>query len=44
MFNDDIEGSGPRMLHIGLKKPEYNLTNMDIDGSRTQVQKFMTKR
>ena len=44
LFNDDIEGSGPRMLHIGLKKPEYNLTNMDIDGSRTQVQKFMTKR
>ena len=44
LFNDDIEGSGPRMLHIGLSKPEYNLTNADIEGTKTQVQKFVTKR
>ena len=43
-MNDDIEGSGPRMLHIGLNKPEYNLTNSDIDGSKTQVFKFVTTR
>ena len=44
MINEDIEGSGPRMLHIGLNKPEFNLTNADIEGSKTQVQKFVTKR
>ena len=32
------------MLHIGLKKPEYNLTNADIEGSKTQVNKFITTR
>ena len=28
--NYDIDGSGPRMLHVQLNKPEYNLTNSDI--------------
>ena len=32
------------MLHIGLNKPEYNLTNADIEGSKTQIQKFVTTR
>ena len=45
MQNEDIEGSGPRMLHIGLSnKPEYNLSNSDIEGSKTQIFKFQTKR
>jgi len=42
--NEDIVGAGPRMLHVGLNKPEYNLTNADIAGTRTQIQKFITKR
>lgn len=44
LVNQDIEGSGPRMLHIGLNKPEYNLTNADIVGSRTKIVKFVTTR
>mmetsp|Transcript_28560 Transcript_28560/g.35320 ORF Transcript_28560/g.35320 Transcript_28560/m.35320 type:complete len:93 (+) Transcript_28560:304-582(+) len=32
------------MLHIGLNKPEYNLTNEDIDGTKTHIVKFITKR
>ena len=32
------------MLHIGLNKPEYNLTNDDITGTKTQILKFVTKR
>ena len=32
------------MLHIGLNKPEYNLTNADIEGTKTQVNKFITTR
>jgi len=32
------------MLHIGLNKPEYNLKNSDIDGTKTQIVKFVTKR
>ena len=44
MVNDDIEGAGPRMLHIALSKPEFNLTNADIEGSKTQIVKFVTKR
>ena len=32
------------MLHIGLNKPEYNLSNADIAGSKTQVTKFVTTR
>ena len=32
------------MLHIGLNKPEYNLTNNDIEGTKTHIVKFVTKR
>ena len=32
------------MLHVGLNKPEYNLTNKDIAGTKTHVVKFTTKR
>ena len=32
------------MLHVGLNKPQYNLTNADIAGTKTQVQKFTTTR
>ena len=32
------------MLHIGLNKPEYNLTNEDIAGTKTQIVKFTTTR
>lgn len=32
------------MLHIGLNKPEYNLTNNDIEGTKTNIVKFTTKR
>jgi hypothetical protein len=44
LANQDIEGSGPRMLHIGLDKPEYNLTNNDIAGTKTCINKFITTR
>ena len=42
--NWDIDRAGPRALHLGLNKPEYNLTNNDIDKSKPQFQKFQTKR
>jgi hypothetical protein len=42
--NWDIDRSGPRALHIGLNKPEYNLSNNDIDKSLPQFQKFLTNR
>lgn len=32
------------MLHIGLNKPQYNLSNADIAGTKTQIVKFQTKR
>jgi hypothetical protein len=32
--NWDIDRTGPRALHIGLNKPEYNLSNEDIEKSR----------
>ena len=31
--NYDIFGSCPRQLHVGLAKPEYNLSNKDIEKS-----------
>lgn len=40
----DIDRSGPRALHIGLNKPEYNLANDDIDKAKPQFQKFQTQR
>lgn len=42
--NWDIDRTGPRALHIGLNKPEYNLSNDDIGKSKPQFQKFKTKR
>lgn len=42
--NWDIDRTGPRALHIGLNKPEYNLSNCDIDKSKPQFQKFQTNR
>lgn len=41
---DDIERSNPKLLHVALNKPEYNLTNKDIDGSYPQCVKFKTMR
>lgn len=38
--NWDIDRSCPRALHVGLYKPETNLTNKDIDGSSPQCVKF----
>lgn len=33
------------MLHVGLNnKPEFNLTNADIEGTKTQIVKFQTSR
>ena len=32
------------MLHVGLNKPEFNLTNADIEGTKTQIVKFVTNR
>lgn len=42
--NFDIVGSSPRQLHFGLNKPQYNLTNNDIEFSRPQAFKFVSKR
>jgi hypothetical protein len=44
MNNSDIVGAGPRQLHFGLAKPEYNLTNNDIKKSQPCAWKFKTKR
>ena len=32
------------MLHFGLNKSEYNLTNLDIEGSRPRTNKFKSIR
>lgn len=50
--NWDIDRSGPRALHIGkvtclilgLNKPEYGLTNSDIEGSKPNCVKFKSTR
>ena len=42
--NWDIDRTGPRALHLGLNKPEYNLSNDDLPKSKPQFQKFQTKR
>ena len=39
-----MAGAGPRQLHFGLQKPEYNLTNGDIEKSQPCAWKFKTKR
>jgi hypothetical protein len=41
---DDIERSNSKLLHVALSKPEYNLTNKDIEGSYPQCVKFKTTR
>ncbi|MCQ2820915.1 MAG: hypothetical protein MJ252_26960 [archaeon] len=42
--NDDIERSSPKLLHVGLNKPEYNLTNKDIEYSSPGCVKIKTTR
>ena len=32
------------MLHVGLNKPEFSLTNSDIKGSQPMQNKFVTTR
>lgn len=41
---DDIERTNPKMLHYGLDKPEYNLSNKDIEKSKPDMAKFHTTR
>ena len=41
LVNEDILGSGPRMLHVGLNnKPEFYLTNADIASTKAQIVRF----
>jgi hypothetical protein len=42
--NWDIERSCPRALHIALNKPETNLRNDDIVGSKPNYIQFQTTR
>lgn len=42
--NWDIDRSCPRALHVGLYKPETNLSNKDIEGSSPQCVKFRSIR
>ena len=44
LANHDIEGAGPRQLHVELNKPRFNLTNRDIQGSWPSWNKFVTGR
>lgn len=37
-------GAGPRQLHFGLNKAEYNLTNEDIEGTKPNCVKFKSLR
>ena len=41
---DDIERTNPKILHYPLNKPEYNLTNKDIEKSYPQMNHLKTKR
>ena len=41
---DDIERTNPKILHYPLNKPEYNLTNKDIEKSSPQMNHLKTKR
>ena len=41
---DDIERTNPKILHYPLNKPEYNLTNKDIEKSSPQLKILKTKR
>ncbi len=41
---DDIERTNPKILHYPLNRPEYNLTNKDIEKSSPQMEHLKTKR
>ena len=41
---DDIERTNPKILHYPLNKPEYNLTNKDIEKSSPQLNYLKTNR
>jgi len=41
---DDIERANPKLIHVGLNKAEYNLSNKDIEKSYPQCVKFKTTR
>ena len=41
---DDIDRSWSKQLHVGLKKPEYNLSNKDIEFSSPGCVKIKTNR
>ena len=41
---DDIERTNPKILHYPLNKPEYNLTNKDIEKSSPQMKQLKTNR
>ena len=41
---DDIEKSNPKILHYPLKKPEYNLSNKDIEKSSPHSNQFKSTR
>ena len=41
---DDIDRTNPKILHYPLNKPEFNLTNKDIEKSSPQMNHLKTKR
>ena len=41
---DDIERTNPKILHYPLNRPEFNLTNKDIEKSSPQMKHLETKR
>ena len=41
---DDIERTNPKILHYPLNRPEFNLTNKDIEKSSPQMKHLKTKR
>ena len=41
---DDIERTNPKILHYPLNKPEFNLTNKDIEKSSPQMKQLKTNR
>jgi hypothetical protein len=42
--NWDIARSSPAALHVGLNKPQHNLTTKDIEFTQPQSVKFTTTR
>lgn len=41
---DDIDRSFPKMLHLKLNKPEFNLSNKDIPGSSPKSQLWSKRK